>query len=204
MVEALKERPAYVTFEVRSVKDNNASIEAGHYVGKDVVFALITPMGSKDRIERVAAEWFAKLQRDVQESRLPREFYNLYKAVYDDFLAGRETPVNGVALENWPAMTPTLRNTLVSIGVRTVEDLAAANEEVIRRMGMGGRAWKQKAEDYLKAASTTGKVSEELSSLKAQNADLQKSNEDLQAKVQMLSAKMEELITASEGKTKKL
>lgn len=204
MVEVLKERPAYVTFEVRSIEDRNASIQAGHYVGRDVVYALITPMGSKDRIERVAEEWFAKLKKDVQDGRLPREWYQLYSGAYEDYIKGRETPVNGVALADWPAMTPTLRNTLTSIGVRTVEDLAAANEEVIKRMGMGGRAWKQRAIDYLTTAGDRGKTAEELSSLRAAKEVLQQQNEDLVGKVASLSAKLEEFIQASEAKQKKL
>ena len=36
MVQKLEERPPFVRFEVRAEEDRQASIEAGHYVGKDV------------------------------------------------------------------------------------------------------------------------------------------------------------------------
>jgi hypothetical protein len=52
MADELK--PPYVRFEVRSVEDRTASIESGHYVGKDVIFAIVTPAGTRDRIEREA------------------------------------------------------------------------------------------------------------------------------------------------------
>lgn len=202
-MELMKERPAYVVFEVRSVEDRTASIEAGHYVGKDVVFALITPMGSKDQIERVAEEWFVKLRRDVDEGRLPRDWFQLYKGAYDDFLANRETPVNGTALENWPAISPSITQTLISIGVRTVEDLAAANEEVIRRIGMGGRDWKRRAQEWLTSANDVGKVSERVSALQAENEMLVAQNKELTETVTKLIERLD-AVAPPEKPAKKL
>lgn len=186
MVQALKDRPAYVTFEIRSVEDRTESIAQGHYVGKDVVFALITPMGSKDQIERVAEEWFQKLKRDVAENRLPRDWYELYKGAYNDFLENRETPLNGTSVKNWPAISPSQVKTLLSVGVRTVEDLAAANEEIIARVGMGARELKQRAVEWLTTAGDVGKVAEHINALKVENEALSLKNKELTETVQAL------------------
>ena len=83
-------RPPYVTFELRGEEDRDASITAGHYVAKDVAYALITPRGSKDRIERVADEWFAQLKRDVDEQRFPRDWLRHFEQAYTDWKAGKE------------------------------------------------------------------------------------------------------------------
>lgn len=40
MVQIAEARPPYVTFEFRAEEDRAASIEAGHYVSKDVAYAL--------------------------------------------------------------------------------------------------------------------------------------------------------------------
>lgn len=64
-------RPPYVMFETRAVEDRAASLEKGHYVTRDVDYAIITPMGSKDRTERVIKEWFDQLQQQVAEGRFP-------------------------------------------------------------------------------------------------------------------------------------
>lgn len=193
MVQKLEERPPFVRFELRAEEDRAASIEAGHYVGRDTAYALITPMGSKDCIERKADEWFTKLKQDVSEGRCPLEWFDYFKRLYADWTEGLETPVTGTPIADWPPASPAQVKTLQGLHVRTVEDLAVANEEVLARIGMGGRALKQRAIDWLESASSTGKVSGELSSLKAANANLLARNEQLETQVRELAAKLEAL-----------
>lgn len=200
MVQKLEERPPYVRFEVRAEEDRQASLDAGHYVGKDIHYALITPMGSKDCIERKVDEWFDKLKQDVSEGRCPKEWYNGFKEAYKEWCEGREAPVKGTPISDWPPVSPSQVKTLLSLQVRTVEDLAAANEEVLGRIGMGGRALKQRAVDWLTSAESTGKASGELSSLKAANENLRVRNEQLEAQVRELAAKVEALTAPAPSK----
>lgn len=200
MVQKLEERPPYVRFEVRAEEDRQASIEAGHYVGKDVNYVLITPMGSKDCIERQAEEWFAKLKQDVSEGRCPREWLSGFEAAYKDWKDGREAPVTGTPITDWPPASPSQVKTLLSLHVRTVEDLAVANEEVLARVGMGGRALKQRAVEWLASASSTGKASEQVAALKAENDDLRDRNERLETAIQQLSGRLEVFEKAATSK----
>ena len=204
MVQKLEERPPYVRFEVRAEEDRQASIEAGHYVGKDIHYALITPMGSKDCIERKADEWFDKLKQDVSEGRCPREWLAAFKEVYKEWCEGREAPVNGTPITDWPPVSPSQVKTLLSLQVRTVEDLAAANEEVLGRIGMGGRALKQRAVDWLTSSESAGKASGELSALKAANENLQARNTQLEAQLKELAAKVDALTGVEKPAAKKL
>ena len=204
MVQKLEERPPYVRFEVRAEEDRQASLDAGHYVGKDVHYALITPMGSKDCIERKADEWFDKLKQDVSEGRCPREWLAAFKEVYKEWCEGREAPVNGTPITDWPPVSPSQVKTLLSLQVRTVEDLAAANEEVLGRIGMGGRALKQRAIDWLTSSESAGKASGELSSLKAANENLQARNTQLEAQLKELAAKVDALTGVEKPAAKKL
>ena len=193
MIEIAKERPPYVTFEFRAEEDREASIAAGHYVSRDIAYALITPMGSKDRIERVAEDWFAKLEGDVQERRFPQEWLRAFRGAFEDWKAGRATPLSGTAVEHWPVASPSQVKTLLDLKVRTVEDLASANEETLNRIGMGGRALKQKAIDWLASAKDIGKVTEEIAAMRAENADLRARNSDLQSRLNKLATKLEAL-----------
>ena len=190
MIEIAKDRPPYVTFEFRAEEDREASIAAGHFVSRDIAYALITPMGSKDRIERVAEEWLAKLEMDVTENRFPREWLRAFRGAFEDWKAGRATPVSGTAIENWPPASPSQVKTLLDLKVRTVEDLSVANEETLARIGMGGRGLKQKAIDWLASAKDVGKLAEELSALRAQNSDLRERNASLEGKLNALIAKL--------------
>lgn len=191
MIEIAKDRPPYVTFEFRAEEDREASIAAGHFVSRDIAYALITPMGSKDRIERVAEEWLAKLAVDVQENRFPSEWLRAFRGAFEDWKAGRAPPVSGTAIENWPPASPSQVKTLLDLKVRTVEDLSVANEETLARIGMGGRGLKQKAIDWLASAKDVGKLAEELSALRAQNSDLRERNASLEARLNAVIARLE-------------
>lgn len=185
-VAILEERPPYVMFETRTIEDRKATLEAGHYVGKDVDYVLITPTGSKDRIERVAEEWLKKIQRDVQEKRCPEAWFRGYSEAYKLWKEGKEIPVQGTPIVTWPILGPSDVKMFLSAGVRTVEDLAAANEETLMRLGMGARTHKQRAVDWLTAAKSEGKLSAEIHKLRTENANLKIRNAELEARVERL------------------
>lgn len=173
-----EERPAYVEFEVRAVQNRPKSIEAGQAVYDDVVYAIITPPGGNLVVEKVAQEWVDSKRNDP--------FYRHYKESFEAYMEGREPPVEGTAIELWPAVTPATLKQIRGAGLRTVEDLAAANETSVQKLGMGGRALKQRAEAWLKSAESAGKVAEE-------NAAMKTELEDLKAIVERQSKQLAEL-----------
>jgi hypothetical protein len=203
-VEIAKDRPAYVQFEVRAEEDRAATVEAGHYVARDVDFVIITPAGSKDRIERRADEWLVQIKQQVQEQRLPPEWAQAYRAAYGEWKEGREIPLNGTAIVNWPAVSPAQVKALLEARMRTVEDLAVANEETITRLGMGGRALKQRAVDWLASAKDVGKVGEEISAMRVLNESLTARNEELTEQLAGLSKRLASLESSSAAKVTKL
>jgi len=187
-MEIAKDRPAYISFELRAEEDRQASIDAGHYVPKEVEYVIITPQGSKDRTERVVADWFAKLAQDVKEQRFPQDWLSAYRSAYKEWKEGREIPLTGTPIATWPVASPGQVAACISANLRTVEDLAAANEESIGRIGMGGRALKQKAVEWLASAANIGKTTEALNSLKIANAALIERNAALEARLLKLEA----------------
>ncbi len=193
MIKIAEARPPYVTFEYRAEEDRAASIEAGHYVSKDVPFVLVTPMGSKDRHESPADEWFARREQDAAEGRFPREWLSAFKGAFAEWKAGREIPLNGTSVANWPVASPAQVKLLLDLIVRTVEDLAEANEETLNRLGMGGRTLKQKAQDWLASANDLGKVSEQLAGLRADNEALKQRNEQLEKQLREVIPQLEAL-----------
>jgi len=174
----VQERPAYVEFEPRAIENRDKSMEAGHPVYEDVIFAIITPPGGNLVVEKVAEQWV--------ESKRNDPFYRHYKESFEAFLEDREAPAEGTAIELWPAATPAMVKQIRGAGLRTVEDLAAANESSIQKMGMGGRALKQRATAWLESASNTGKVAEE-------NAAMRATLEDLRATVERQAGQIAEL-----------
>jgi len=196
MVQKLDERPPYVSFETVSVEDRAASIQAGHYVGRDVDMVYITPAGSKDRIERVVSEWFDKLRDDMAADRVPRTWVEAFRAEYEAYKAGSSRPVNGTPVSDWPGISPSQLKTLQSLRLLAIEDVAAMNEEAIARVGMGARSLKQRAIDYLAASENVGKVAEESSRLRAELADQKARNDMLEEKVAAMAMQLQTLASA--------
>jgi hypothetical protein len=192
-MEIAEDRPPYVTFEVRGVEDRDASIAAGMYKTKDVDFALITPQGSKDRIERIVSEWFENLQLQVQQNRFKGDWLRQYRGAYDAWKEGRELPLNGTPILTWPVLSPTQSKTCIDANIRTVEDLALANEETIGRLGMGGRDLKSKAVSWMTAAAGPGKITEEMAALRANLSDANDRNATLEKQVKDLAAQVAKL-----------
>lgn len=186
-------RPPFVTFEYQPEEDRKATMEKGHYVSKDVAYAIVTPQGSKDRIPRRVDDWFAQLEQQVLEERFPAEWLQRFKAKFEAWEKGNSVPEFGTSVRNWPAASPAQVQTLIAAHVMTVEDLAAANEEVLMRLGMGGRALKQQALAWLDSSSATGKTAAELADLRVRNEELTAANEKLMAQLTTLAAKVEAL-----------
>jgi len=199
--QMLQERPPFVMFETVSIEDREATISAGHYVGRDVDMAFITPAGSKDRIERVVSEWFKKLDDDMAAERIPRAWVDSYKAHYRAYKEGMSVPTSGTSIVNWPGLNPTLVKTLQSLHLLSIEDVSVMNEESIARVGMGGRALKQRAIDYLSASSNVGKVAEEVSALRTALADEKARNERNEERMATMAMQLQQLAGQPQGQS---
>lgn len=194
-------RPPYVRFERRALEDRAATLAAGCFQTKDVDFALITPRGSKDRIEQVVSEWFEKLEVEIQSERYPLAWFQHHQQAYAAWAKGEAIPDSGTPIKTWPALSPSQIRACLDLHVTTVEDLAAANEEIIMRLGLGGRTLVQRASQWLDTAKNVGKVAEETAALKAEKADLQAQVAQLTANMAALEAKLAPFMAEAIGKT---
>jgi hypothetical protein len=178
-----------VRFERRAVEDKAASRAAGHYVAKDVDYALVTPPYSKDVMHHKLPNWFEQLELDAQRGRVPREWVEKVKQGYDYFKRGQEIPLDGAPIRGWGVISPAQQETLIKMGILTVETLAAANDEGLRRIGMGAIELKHKAEAWLKQLKKAGPATQEIAALKTEN-------EQLKVAVSTLESRVEDLMKA--------
>lgn len=189
-VGIVEDLPPYVVFETRGEEDRQASIEAGHTVYKDVDYAIITPRGSKDRIERVVSEWLAHIERESRQDRFDPRWVAGYKANYQLWKDGQEVPPAGTPLKNWPGVSPAQIKNFNNIQVRSVEDVALANEETLARMGQGARDLQQRARAWLETAKSVGMVAEQFSALKTDNDRLAERNNQLEQTIADLNRRL--------------
>jgi len=193
MPQVEEARPPYVTFETRAIEDREASQLAGHYMAKDITFACVTPQGSKDIFEMEVNQWFTQLKADTEEDRFPPDWLRAFRHKYEVWLETKQIPLDGTPIARWPLLSPAQIANILSARVMTVEDLAAANEETMDRIGMGSRDLKRLAQDYLAASKDTGKMTAEMEALRVMNETLTKDNTDLRERVTRMEAMLEEL-----------
>lgn len=161
-MQPMTANPPYIKFETRAISRQRPATEGAGLYSDDVDYALVTSHGSKDTVERVVAEWFPYLQDQVKQGRFPQEWLNAYKASYTAWKSNEELPVIGTPIKNWPAATPKEVKNCILVGLRAVEDLANANEELIGRLGMGGRALSQRAKDWVQTAKSQAPIVAEI------------------------------------------
>lgn len=188
-------RPPYVTFEERSEEDREATLANGRMMLRNVYFANIYPLGSKDCREVEVTEWFTNLKQKVANKQYPREWFEKHQADFEAFKSGQEPLPNGTHVKHWPQIDKATAMNLVSARILTVEDVAGMNQEAMSRVGMGAQTLKNKAENWIKAGNSR-KAAAELEKLQAENAalttrlsSLEEQNRALAAKVDALAAK---------------
>lgn len=153
-----KEISPYVSFSTRAIENKPKSLEAGHYVGVDVDYVEITPAYTKDIVIKTVDAWFKQLDVQAQNGQIPPEWPEKYRQQYRAWQNKQEIPLEGMPIKEWGVISPSQREALLSMNIRTVEDLAAVNEDGLRRIGMGAVELKNKARAALAAAKDTGSV----------------------------------------------
>lgn len=181
----LSANPPYIRFEVKAVERRKSAEEGGEVFYVDVVFAHVTSHGSKDTVVKNADEWFKQLKEDVRQGRFMQHWLDAYLATYNAWKAGQEPPVIGTAIRNWPAASPAEIKHCAAFGIRAVEDLACANEELIGRLGMGGRSLCARAKDWVQGSKDQAPLIQQLAALRAENdgLKLQLSNANERARI---------------------
>lgn len=178
-------QPPYVRFERRAV-EKRQTMEAGggiYYV--DVDFALVTPHGSKDTVEKIVVEWFEQLRAAVRQDRYPQLWLDAFKSAYEAWKNDQEPPVMGHDIRNWPVASAAEVKNLLAHRITSVETLATANEDLLMRIGMGARGLKQRALDWLQMKESSTEVISQLAALRETVARQESIIEGLRKRTEM-------------------
>lgn len=186
----MQERPPYVRFEVRAEEDRQATIESGHYVARNVVYALITPAGSKDRVEKIAEEWLDQIKKKAAAGEFPMEWSRHFHAMFAQWNDENTIPENGTPIIGWQLISPAVQQQILQANVRTVEDLAVLNESGLSRIGMGARDLQNKALAWLEEGASKGAVAAQNAAMRVENDQLKERIAALEKQVNEMSSKL--------------
>lgn len=144
----------YVYYTVASKESKDAD---GHVTRDNEYTAHIVSRGSKDEHVHEAESWVEGLRQkgigrgpfDTQAEEYGQVWYPRFRKMLDDFKAGEEMKHPGTSLRSILAFMKSEVAQAEAVHIYSLEDLAVANEEAIRHMGIGGRALKDKAVQLL-------------------------------------------------------
>jgi len=190
ILSANDSRPPYVQFEMRDIEDRDASIAAGHYVGKSVAYAIITRPGDRDSLEKPAEDWLKELKEKGRQGQIPPTWFPAFTESYKSWLSGETAEVQGTPIKGWTMLGAAAQKTLLAAGIQSVEDLAEMPDGDLERVGTGAMSFKMKAKAYLEAANGPGKQAEKMAALQTQMAELITLTKNQAVEIQNLRAQI--------------
>jgi hypothetical protein len=183
-----------VTFYKKSVKQEDASNEAGRPIFKEFDFVRICVPG--DNLTEI--DTYAQESHKV---RFPRQWSH-----YQNQVAGSEQII-GTPIEQWPLVSRSQADELRGIKFYTVESVANCSDQQLQRIGMiagmSPHNFREKAKAFLNLATESAEVSQreqELQALKEENAKIKAETD---AKLSKMQEQMEALLAAVAEKTPK-
>lgn len=152
----------YAKFETKAVRDRKQEIELGGTRYRDADFATLQSSGDQytNVIHEITPDMLERWGESAEHKHLPK--------AYMAWKEGRESPVSGIPLKEWPNITPTDIERSLALNIRTVEDWADAPQSALEAFGSGAQGYKSKAQAYLQAASSHGRIAETITAMQAQ------------------------------------
>lgn len=186
-----------VTFYKRSMKQDDASMEAGRPIFKEFDFIRIcVPGDSLTEIDTYANE--------EHKVRFPRQWQH-----YQNQVGNHETII-GTPIEEWTIISRSQADELKGIKFHTVESVANASDLQIQRIGMiagmNPYSFRDKAKAFLNLADQVGETNqreEEMSKLRQENASLKMESDAKLAKQQEQIDALMAMMAKPKGRPKK-
>lgn len=186
-----------VTFYKRSMKQDDASMEAGRPIFKEFDFIRIcVPGDSLTEIDTYANEG--------HKQRFPRQWAHYQNQV------GNHEAIIGTPIEEWTIISRSQADELKGIKFHTVESVANASDLQLQRIGMiagmNPYNFRDKAKAFLNLADQVGETNqreEELSKLRQENAALKMESDAKLAKQQEQIDALMAMVAKPKGRPKK-
>ena len=183
-----------VQFYKKSVKQNEASDEAGRPIFKEFDFVrIMIPGDNLTEIDTYAQE--------SHKQRFPRQW-----AHYQNQVANHEDII-GTPLDQWPQVTSSQADELRGLKFHTVESIADCSDQQLQRIGMvAGMSpynFRLKAKAFLNLANDSAEVAHREAEMQALRLENDKIKAETDAKLAAMQEQMSALLAAVAEKTPK-
>jgi hypothetical protein len=153
-----------VKFFLHPVKQGAESEKAGRPIFKDVEYIWIRFAGDRTREIKRPVDMEGRNGNAPDPERFPKAwmaFKNSQAVVHE-----------GTPLEQFPPLGASTVLNFKAFNVHTVEQLASVSDAVLHNLGTGGRELRQKAQDWLKAATSAATVTQLRDELAKRDLDI--------------------------------
>lgn len=183
----------YVTFSTETIEDVARTKADGVMRFKDQDYAISTVPGDKGNNVYKIESFFERKDQEVRNGRASAEWLKKWRNDYELYKQGKEIPEDGTPIKGWKLLSGAQQEELIRINIRTVEALAAMNDDGIRNFGMGAIEMKRRAKAWIEQNQSKEKDTLLL-------ADLMQKIDSLTGTVKALTEKNEELERAVQKK----
>lgn len=185
------DRPPYAHFYVysREVRDVN-----GMPSFEDVHMVRLTRPGQKDSVEKEVAQWMDDLKRRANDGGVPVHWPMEAQKAFTAWKENQEIPSVGTPIKGWPLLSPAQINSILAVGIRTVEDLAQISDEARMHLGMGANNYQLMAQRFLEDKAKGADA--------ARFATLERDNAELKTKLEEAIKAIKSLTEKPQGRTK--
>lgn len=174
----------FVQFYMQPVQNQFKSLEEGRPIFEDRLFVRIEIPGNRNSI----IDTFA-----TEEHK--RRFFRQW--AYFEKKHASDSPIQGTPLSQWSLLQPARVEELKALGFRTVEQVAAASDNNITKIGMAAGidpfAFRDRAKVYLQAAAGNAEAQKTADENKALHAALEEEKRKGEERDAKHAKEMEEL-----------
>jgi hypothetical protein len=183
-----------VQFYKKSVKQNEASDEAGRPIFKEFDFVrIMIPGDNLTEIDTYAQE--------SHKQRFPRQWAHYQNQVSD------HQDIVGTPIDQWPQVTRSQAEELRGLKFHTVESIADCSDQQLQRIGMvAGMSpynFRLKAKAFLNLANNSAEVAQREAEMQALKEENDKIKAETDAKLAAMQEQMSALLAAVAEKTPK-
>lgn len=165
---------------------------------REIDMVAYAPIGmAQSRVTEDAVSRLSKLQpleenSENEAAKMAHARWNFIKPAYDAWKTGQDVPTHGTPLSAWSGLTSEKAEIIKAAGVRTVEELAEANEMTITQIRLPGMIQLREQAKLFLASFDKSATAMRLQATEDENKALKSDLEEMKAMLLEMQGQMAE------------
>lgn len=203
-ISLMEDNPPLIRFKTDVKEDRSETLNTGKIGYRNVNIVTLIPHGdNKTSVEHEVSDWLKNLRERLHNKQISKNYYDFCVRSYEAWEKKEEMVLDGTPIKGWQLATPAQQKLMIDCNIMTVEALANATEDAIQAIGMGARALKDRATNWLADAASHGKTAMQIESLTTELESARKREEETAQLIRDMQAQINELQKPKRGRPAK-